>query len=71
MNDYLDLLLALSLCANIFLGYFLYKFQKESKNKPYSTELNEFLKDMLDGDSLIRVSRVEKADLFLRSPRGK
>lgn len=62
----LEIGFGLSIAAN---AYFLWLyFQPKSKLKQ-SYEAKELLHDLSRGDALIRVSRVDPSDVFLRSPR--
>ena len=45
--------------------------QKEPQERPKSIELQEFLTDLLQGDALISVQRVDNSNLFMYSPREK
>lgn len=41
------------------------------KNRPKAVELQEFLIDLLQGDALVSVHRVDNSNLFMYSPRDK
>lgn len=65
-------LLSISLLINFYLSYKLLNKSKQSKVKVQNTlELDMFLKDLLDGQALVKVVRVASEDIFLRSPRGR
>lgn len=58
------------LTASIILNAALIiKFTKQSKSPPKSLELQDFISDLSRGEGLIRMSRVDPADVILRSPR--
>lgn len=45
--------------------------KKRQKNSQQSFELSEFLADLLQGEGLVKVTRIAPNDIFLRSPRGR
>lgn len=70
MNDlYLQVTCSISLIFNLIL-IFLYLKSRKQKNKINdSRDLQEFMLDLMKGDGLVRVTRVNPSDIFLRSPR--
>lgn len=64
----LFILCVFSLAGNALL-YF--QFQRRNKDAPKSYELREFIADLMQGDALVRVTRVDPADVLLRSPRER
>ena len=66
---YLCILVLLS--SNIITIVLFYREKNKQKQRPESVELQEFLIDLLNGNSLIKVSRINSADILVRSPRGK
>lgn len=65
-------LISISTALNfILLGLLIYqlKFTKKIKDRPQSVELKEFIQDLLMGDGLVKISRVDSANVVLRSPR--
>lgn len=61
----------LSFALNIILTYLWIKTKKSKHQLKDSRELQEFLVDLLQGDGLIKVSRVNPQDILLRSPRAR
>lgn len=59
-------LLGLSVAANVGLGIYIASFKRRA---PLSKSAEELLHDMTRGQALIRVTRVDPDDVFLRSPR--
>lgn len=47
------------------------KLKKDISQREQSIELKEFLSDLLSGDGLISISRVDPTNVFLYSPRDK
>lgn len=69
MIDYIIYLaLIISILFNIIL---ISKLKKVVAKKPSdSLELTEFIHDLTEGSALIKCTRVDSSNLFLRSPRG-
>lgn len=69
-----DLLIYSSFIISIFINLILtFLWIKEKKTKHQlkdSRELNDFILDLMKGDGLIRISRVDPSNILLRSPRG-
>lgn len=62
------ILIAILVASNSVTALLLLKKQKQ-KSAQQSPEINEFLVDLLAGESLIKVTRIAPSDVFLRSPR--
>jgi hypothetical protein len=58
-------LLILSLAFNGILSFYLYK-----KKTTLTTDARQLLAELSTGQAIIKVSVVDPAGLFLRSPRG-
>jgi len=61
-----DLLFAASLGLNAFT---LYKLKTDKPKRAESYDAKALLRDLLNGDSLIRITRIAPEDVFLRSPK--
>lgn len=61
-------LLAISLCANAALLYLVKKLKKEPV-VTNSYEVEQLIHDLTSGSALIKITRVDHSNLFLRSPR--
>jgi ABC-type bacteriocin/lantibiotic exporter with double-glycine peptidase domain len=73
MNDAMILLIiALLLISNIiFIVLFLRAKKKLKSPEKDKTELYAFMQDLMNGTGLIKVTRIETSDIFLRSPRAR
>ena len=65
-----------SLVVILFLCFHVVKLHKitaelRSAPRPQSIELKEFLADMMVGEALIAVSRIDPNNLYIHSPRDK
>lgn len=69
MIDYIYLLIICSLTATNLFTFFLYRKKPQKSNQ--SMELAEFMSDLLQGQAVVKVTRVVPTDIFLRSPRGR
>ena len=61
-------LLALSLAGNVLLGVLLRKSRKKPVEK-LTVTAEALLHDLTSGSAVVRIERLNPADLFLRSPR--
>lgn len=69
-NQLIYLFIAALLVSNAYFAYLYFREKKKkSKDKHQSLELSEFLSDILNGEAMVRVTRVAPVDVFLRSPR--
>lgn len=64
-------LVNLALASIAFNIYQHYERKKLIKTRPESLELREFLADMLGGRALLRIERVDGANLFIQDPGGR
>lgn len=64
----LETLLGFSIAANAFMTFLLYK-KKTRKTESY--EVKQLLHDLTAGAGLVRVERVDPADVFIRNTRTK
>lgn len=71
MNYYYLSSVILLFISNISTIFLLIKEKQNNKKRPESYELTEFMRDLLNRDGLLKVSRVNPENLFLRSPRGE
>lgn len=71
MSDiyYLGTIVVLSISNAVV--YLRYIKAKKRSNKTESAELSEFLVDLMQGDGLVKISRISPSDILLRSPRHK
>ena len=59
------------LITNIITVLALYKNKKvKSKERSESIETREFVADLLNGEAILKITRVNPTDVFLRSPRA-
>lgn len=69
--DYIIYFLFLvSIVLNVVLALKYSKYKK-SKNSSDSYELSLFIRDLLEAEGLIKITRIAPSDIFLRSPRGR
>ena len=47
------------------------KFKKTKKTLKDSYDTTELIKDLLQGEALIKITRIAPNDVFLRSPRNR
>ena len=66
MLEVLVALLAISVVSNVFQYYLL---GKQKKSKQLTTDAKEVLRDLLNGETLLKIEVVDKSSIFLRSPR--
>lgn len=71
MNYYYLSAIVFLFISNALTLNLLLKEKKINKKRPESYELTEFMRDLLNRDGLLKVSRVNPENLFLRSPRGE
>lgn len=64
-------LLILSISANIYLTYHLKAAKSLLKDRQPSIELDEFIADLLNGNGIVKITRINPHDIFLRSPRAR
>jgi hypothetical protein len=58
------------LFSNLILAYLFYKEKKKKNLKTRdSFEVNQLLLDLMQGEAVIKCSRIVPTDIFLRSPR--
>ena len=53
--------------SNILAAALAIHFRRKQKIRKNSIEANELLLDLMRGDALVRVSRVDPSDILLRS----
>jgi ABC-type bacteriocin/lantibiotic exporter with double-glycine peptidase domain len=71
MNDLLIYVaMAISVLSNIILTFLWIKNKKSKQKLKDSRELNDFILDLMNGEGLVKVSRVDPANIMIRSPRG-
>lgn len=46
-------------------------FKSKEKSRPNSIELTEFITDLRLGSGLIKCTRIDPNDVFLKSPKGR
>lgn len=61
------LLIVLSLLTNAFL---IYKLREKAKPNQNNDDFKELTLDLISGSALIKITRLPKEDVFLKSPRG-
>lgn len=73
MIDYIYLFIIIILFSSNCAILILLKREKikTQKNKNPSNELNEFMMDLMQGEALVKITRISPNDIFLRSPRGR
>lgn len=71
MIDLLVILLLVSILGNGFQVYRYLNLKKQIKDRSPSLELDEFVADLLNGSGVVKISRVNPHDIFLRSPRAR
>lgn len=71
MNYYYLLAVSILFISNVTTIILLLKEKKLNKKRPESYELIEFMRDLMQRDGLIKVTRIDSSNLFLRSPRGE
>jgi hypothetical protein len=71
MIDLLVIGLLVSFVGNGFLLYRYFKLKQTIKDRAPSLELDEFVADLLNGAGVVKISRVNPHDIFLRSPRAR
>jgi hypothetical protein len=69
MNEFVLILLAVSLTGNVILGWNLWAMRKRPRPEAY--DVQELMTDLLRGQALVKVERISPADVLLRSPRGR
>jgi len=70
--DYIIYFLFLvSIVLNVVLALKYSKYKKSKKNSSDSYELSLFIRDLLEAEGLIKITRIAPSDVFLRSPRGR
>lgn len=71
MNDILLILLIVALLISnaIFIFLFIREKKRKAKIKTSSGDSSELLRDLIDGEALIKITRIAPTDVFLRSPR--
>lgn len=70
MNDlFLQMTAGISILLNIVFLIFILKSKKQKKKTSDSRELQEFMLDLMHGEGLVKVTRINTSDVFLRSPR--
>lgn len=57
----------LSLIANIALALYIRRLSKSPGEKTY--DVHNLLQDLLNGAGLVKIERIDPADVLLRSPR--
>jgi hypothetical protein len=67
----MEYILALSLILNAALLFLYLKETNQKKSRKDTREAEELLADILQGDALVRITRISPADVFLRSPGGR
>lgn len=69
----MNLVLLVTAAISVFLNFTLlalyFRAKKQKHKRSDSRELQEFMLDLMQGDGLIRITRVNPSDIFLRSPR--
>jgi hypothetical protein len=71
MIDYIIyFLLSASLISNAIQAIYYFKLKASQKQRENSSELQLFIGDLMLGNGLVRVSRIDPNDIFLRSPRN-
>lgn len=69
MIDFIDAALIISNVFTVALaGRFYYQLHK-IKRRPDSYELQEFMSDMINGEGLVRITRVSPVDVVIRARR--
>lgn len=63
--NYMDLVLFLSILGNLWLGYRVYK-----KSYILTKDAKDVLADLASGSAVIKISVLDAAGMFYRSPRG-
>ena len=73
MNDEMILLIiALLLISNIIFIVLYLRVKKKLKSpEKDKTELYAFMQDLMNGHGLVKVTRIDTSDIFLRSPRAR
>jgi len=72
MNDsVLTTIASASIILNLILLYLSFRYKKQKHKIKDSRELQEFMLDLMRGDGLVKVTRVNPSDIFLRSPRDR
>jgi len=68
--------LSWSIIVNIILTILCYRYHRTQRRlitqppQQQSIELQEFLRDLMAGDALIRVERISPEEIFIHNPRG-
>lgn len=60
-----------SLSINAYLFRRLKIEQARNKEREPSVELDEFIADLLNGNGIVKLTRINPHDIFLRSPRAR
>jgi len=71
MIDADKIIIGILLLTNFTIFFLYLRHQKKIRARKESIELSEFMLDLLHGDGLVKVSRVNPSDVMLRSPRGR
>lgn len=73
MNDEMILItITLLLVSNVVFIVLYVRAKKKIKHPDKDkTELYAFMQDLMNGTGLIKVTRLETSDIFVRSPRGR
>lgn len=73
MNDEMILItITLLLVSNVvFIVLYIRAKRKLKSPDKDKTELYAFMQDLMNGHGLIKVSRIETSDIFIRSPRAR
>jgi hypothetical protein len=60
------------ICVSVILNGLLFIQTLKFKKAPAQTlELRQFASDLFRGEALLRVTRIDPADILLKSPRGR
>ena len=74
MNDLyflIYIILFISVLFNIILIILYFKTPKDKLKNKESKELQDFMIDLMQGEGLVKVTRVDPSNVLLRSPRGR
>lgn len=64
-------LFLISLVLNAFSFFRYTQLKKQLKERKPSIELDEFISDLIDGSGVVKITRINPHDIFLRSPRAR
>lgn len=72
MNDLMMLSVIVLLLSNIiFIVLFLRAKKKLKSPDKDKSEMYAFMQDLMNGHGLVKVTRIDTSDIFLRSPRAR